>query len=662
MKMSKNYKIIKVVGVGLLPLAASVLSGVAVLLPVTAAAEEDEWDIGGFVENATYYRRDRGLSKFRNTAQLEAHKDYGEKGFFSNFSVDATFRASYDGVYDLNDDEFGKNAGGSIALEQIGVPAGVLGPGAPAIPPAQVPHGGGLGAPTNPGTPGLPPGNTLGFDLATNPNEGFDVLGEHLHPTDGGVAFGVPVRPCDVDSRGCIKGYLDNDTNDLRYSEFNDRWDFIRELYIGGDIDFDDDTQLNITFGKQQVVWGRSDLFRVLDVINPVDYSRNNIYDELEDIRIPLWMITTEYRMGATESLEDANLQLVWVIDKFRPSNIGQGGTPNAILDAGSFFRGMNNCWENGCTVANFAGGGVATDFGPGQIGIRQANLPEHSLSNTQIGFKFEGVYQGVGFSLNALTFRSQLPSLHAGIPAENAFTGQPGVFDHLIAFDINFPRVNLFGGSADFYVDSIKSAIRVEAAYTTGEEFANTIRPELYSESDVARYVIGIDRSTFIPFLNEHRAFLLSFQLFGQHILDYEREEAALGPIGIPDWENNYIMTFLAKGWYLNDRLSPQLLMAHDVKAEATTLAPSIDWLFSNNWRFTLTANIKVGTGARKFSDCRSCNPWGPFTATPAHPDPTQSGDVGLGGYEPLGRFQAGPIGMAQNEDEIQLNLRYRF
>jgi hypothetical protein len=24
-------------------------------------------------------------------------------------------------------------------------------------------------------------------------------------------------------------------------------------------------------------VWGRTDLFRVLDVLNPVDYSRNNI-------------------------------------------------------------------------------------------------------------------------------------------------------------------------------------------------------------------------------------------------------------------------------------------------------------------------------------------------------------------------------------------------
>ncbi len=43
------------------------------------------------------------------------------------------------GVYDLNDDEFGDKAGGPILLEQIGAPAGALGPGAPAIPAALVP-------------------------------------------------------------------------------------------------------------------------------------------------------------------------------------------------------------------------------------------------------------------------------------------------------------------------------------------------------------------------------------------------------------------------------------------------------------------------------------------------------------------------------------------
>ena len=79
-----------------------------------------------------------------------------------------------------------------------------------------------------------------------------------------------------------------------------------------------------------------------------------------------------------------------------------------------------------------------------------------------------------------------------------------------------------------------------------------------------------------------------------------------------------------------------------------------------NDHWRLTAGANIKLGDGARKFSDCRTCNPFDPFTATGLHGG--QAYDAGLGGFEPLGRFRSGPIGMAQNEDEIQVTIRYRF
>ena len=594
-------------------------------------------EISGFIENDTHHRESRGLSKFRNTLQLEAYKDLGARGVFSNVSLNGTFRATYDGVYDLNDDEWGKHAGGAILLQDTA--SGGF-----------VPHGGGIV---------LPMGD---FSNAANPNEGLEVLGQHLHEPGGGVTFGVPVRPCDKDSRGCIDDYMDADSDELRFPEFNDRLDFIREAYVNATIDLDDGRQLAFKVGKQQIVWGRTDLFRVLDVLNPVDYSRNNIYDELEDIRIPMWMLEAEYRIGATEIFDDLNASLVWNFDKFRPHNLGQGGTSNQILDVGSFFRGMNNCWENGCTVSNFAGGIVATDFGPGVIGIRDAHLPSWSLDNTQFGFKLEGVYKDLGFSLNALHYRSHLPSLRGGIPADNPFTpaveSQP--YPGLIAFDIHFPRINLIGGSLDYYADPLKTVFRLEVAHTSGEEFPNTLRPKLYSESDVFRWVLGIDRNTFIPFLNKRKAFLISGQLFGQHILDHEREQRLLGEAGIPDWENNYIATLLIKGWYKNDRLSPQLLIAHDFGADATVLEPSVDWLITDNWRLVAKWNTKIGKGAQKWDDCRTCNPFSP--ATDAFPGHLPGETLGLGGYEPLGRFRAGPIGMANEEDEIAILVRYSF
>lgn len=630
------------------------VASAAMLASMSMSVMSGDAEFAGFVENATFVREDVGLSKMRNTVQLEVEKMFDQTGSFSSVFISTTFRGTYDAVYDLNDKDYGKNAGGSILLEQVGLPPNALFPGAPGFPPALVPHGDGLA---------LPGGD---IDNAVNPNEGFLVLGSHLHPTDGGVAFGVPQRPCNIDPRGCIDGYGDSSLNDLRFPEFNGRLDFLRELYIDATLPLKGGGEWGFRFGRQQVVWGRTDLFRVLDVINPVDFSRNNIYDELEDIRIPMGIFTAEWRGGQTETFDDLNLQFLWKWEKFRPNILGQGGTPNIILDAGSFFRGMNNCWDNGCTVANFAGGGVATDFPQHSIGIRQANLPGEwfSVSDGEYGIKLEGVYQGVGFSLNALRFYQQLPVLRGGIPADNLFTpeveSQP--YDYLIAFDIDFPKVTLFGGSADLYVDPIKSVFRLEIAHTSGEEFANTLRPRLFSESDVIRWVIGWDRPTFIPFLNKTRAVLLSAQVFGQHLLDHEREMAPLGPIGMPDHKNNYLATLLIKIWYMNDRLSPQLLSAYDSGADALIVSPSLDWLIDDSWRLTATFNVKFGKGAQKFSDCRTCNPFGPYTATPLHPDPFVGGDVGLGGYEPLGRFLAGPIGMGQEESEFQVTLRYRF
>jgi hypothetical protein len=604
------------------------------------SSEDGSLQINGFVENATYARRHVGLSKMRNTLQLEGSKDYGQQGAFSNVTFVGTFRATYDAVYDLNDDQFGSEAGGSIDMESVGG-SGTTTWGASDI------STGVLG---------------FGFDTTQNPNEGMVNLGSALHDTEGGIGMGVPVRPCDVDSRGCIDDYLDYDESDLKYPEFNDRLDFLREAYIDATMPTETGAVWNFRVGKQQVVWGRTDLFRVLDVINPVDYSRHNIYDELEDIRIPMWMATGEYRMGATETFDDLNVQFLWNFDKFRPSNLGQGGSPYAILDAGSFFRAMKNCWDNGCSVSNFAGGALSTDFPAHVIGIRDVHLPDWSLSNSQLGVKLEGDYRGLGFSLNALTYRSQLPSLRAVVDnADNPFTTaiESDSYDYLIAFDMYFPRINMIGGSLDFYVDDIKSVFRVETAYTQGEEFANTLEPELYSESDVLRYVVGWDRPTFIPFLNDRRAFLLSAQLFGQYLVDHERESVNGIEAGIPDWELNHIATFLMKGWYKNDRLSPQVILAHDFKAGATTIAPSVDWLISDNLRLTVGANVKVGDGAQEFDDCRSCNPFPPFTGAGS------PGDLALrnlAGYEPLGRFRSGPIGMAQAEDEFQVTLRYRF
>ena len=596
-----------------------------------------------------------GLSKFRNTLQVDADRKLSD-----GWSFHGVLRGTYDGVYRLNKDEYGAAAGGPVTLQQTA--GGQLVP----VPNGQGPVGkslvNSLGLVNNAFVDGYP----------NNPNDGLRVLGDRWHGINGGVAFGVPVRPCNVDSRGCADfgGYGDRSLNELASPEFNDRLDFIREAYVKKTFALDDGKQLFVKIGRQQVVWGRTDLFRVLDVINPVDYSRNNIYDELQDIRIPMWIAQAEYRMGASESMQDRNLQLIWNFDKFRPNNLGQCGSPNVILDAGCFFRGMKSLWDNGGTVANFANVGpdtlLATNFGPHQIGIANVDLPAWRLDNTQLGLKFEGITKdGLNFSLNALTYRSQLPSLHGGKRAVNAFTGEfRDAWPYLISFDVAFPRVHLLGGSLDFQWPKADAAMRMEAAFTQGEEFPNTSRPELFSKNKVFRGVIGMDRPTFVPFISDSRTVLFSGQLFWQHIFDHELYSGPLGQYGMADWKDNLTGTLLIKAFLANDRVSPQVIIARDFKARAYVVSPSVEWSVSDNMKFTFGANLKGGGDRANYAvdDCRSCNPWPPFTAPFGDAQAMTAGSRGLSGFEPLGRFRAGPIGAAIKENDLFATMRYKF
>lgn len=649
------------------------LALVALAVPAFAAqaqAEREPWRSDIYVENDSHYRfKDAtgttvGLSKFRNTLQAEFNG-----GIVPAWQFHTILRATWDGVYDINRDQFGDRAGGPITLNSIGGP-----------PP--LPHGG--GAVNNAVVSGLGlTNNQFGFNATNpaapnyNPNDGLRVLGDRWHAIGDGVAFGVPVRPCDADPRGCVNfgGYGAKDADGLAYSDFNKRLDFLREVSVSGSVPLTGNQSMFIKVGRQQVVWGRTDLFRVLDVINPVDYSRNNIYDELQDIRYPMWIATAEWRMGALKYLQDSNLQLVWNFDKFRPDNLGQCGQPNVILDAGCFFRGMKNLWDNGGTVADFAnvapGTYLSTDFGPHQIGLRGVELPKWTMANTQFGIKYEGVTGGgLSFSLNALHYRSQLPSLRGGRSATNSFTGQPcdpasnDRCPFLIAFDMVYPNVNLIGGSADFEIQALKAAVRMEAAYTAGEEFANTAKEELYSRNHVFRSVVGIDRPTFIPFINPGRTTLISAQIFYQRIFDYVREQRQFGKAGIPDFENNVIGTLLIKAFLVHDRVSPQVVTAYDVGARALVTSPSVDWIITDHLKYTIGGNMKFtgSTDRYKFDDCRSCNPFPPFTAPNGDASPTVPYSRGLGGIEPLGRFRAGPIGAARQEDEVFMTLRYSF
>jgi hypothetical protein len=82
-----------------------------------------------------------------------------------------------------------------------------------------------------------------------------------------------------------------------------------------------------LTVGKQQIVWGKADGLKILDVVNPSNF-REFLLDDFDNSRIPLWSVKTDI------DLKKIKLQLVWIPDQ----TYHDIPDPGASFFPGSFF------------------------------------------------------------------------------------------------------------------------------------------------------------------------------------------------------------------------------------------------------------------------------------------------------------------------------------
>ncbi len=107
-----------------------------------------------------------------------------------------------------------------------------------------------------------------------------------------------------------LNGFFDTEgSGRFEANESYTQRDGLREAYV--------DTEVNdysIRFGKQQVVWGTADGMKLLDAINPTDYTEM-AQNQMEDSRIPVWMLNAE-----TDTTGGGSWQ--FIVSEARTSNI----------------------------------------------------------------------------------------------------------------------------------------------------------------------------------------------------------------------------------------------------------------------------------------------------------------------------------------------------
>jgi hypothetical protein len=156
---------------------------------------------------------------------------------------------------------------------------------------------------------------------------------------------------------------------------------WLRELYL--DAEYGNTV---MRFGRQVIAWGKMDSFQLQDVINPLDEGQHNLFVSIEERRIPVWAVRGIQSLPSLGPLEDISLDVAWVVDKFRPKQIGQCGEPYAFsvscsLRLDALSHGQLNLGLAGVEERDW-------QLGNSEVGARmEFYLPKASITFSISGF-----------------------------------------------------------------------------------------------------------------------------------------------------------------------------------------------------------------------------------------------------------------------------------
>src|SRR5690349_19426004 len=264
---------------------------------------EDSFELHGYVENQEIIRSENYVSDY-NVASIRNRIDIQPSGQIisganlptvlgvplgTGLSVNyfAELRPGYEGAYDLVPDRFGNHTTGFS----------------------------GIGTSEFDGT-----GQTAGLALLNafgyKPKQFKGVVARDLlfpEPVVQNITNYRVVNGVATSCWGCINAT--QSVNNLRFErdDSNQFYYPAREAYLDFRWDFFGSNLLRL--GKQQVVWGKADFFRLQDIVNPVDFGQHFFIEPFEDTRIPQLSAWLQHRFGDIAGFQDVAGDVVWYFD-----------------------------------------------------------------------------------------------------------------------------------------------------------------------------------------------------------------------------------------------------------------------------------------------------------------------------------------------------------
>ncbi|EHP41099.1 hypothetical protein OR16_21893 [Cupriavidus basilensis OR16] len=344
----------------------------------------------------------------------------------------------------------------------------------------------------------------------------------------------------------------------------------LREYYA----DFSPVDRINLRIGKQQVVWGETDFFRALDLVNGFDYRwRSFLEREGDELRKPLFLIKTKINVPEA----DGSLQLLFRPGIDRNRDVGNSYDLYGGRWAGQPYKGV--------------------DFlAPGALNYNYRQ-PGANVQDKTGGVRWEGIAGPVNYSLAYLKTFSNDPVVNSAFaPSGTAPTGALG--------DFIFPKIDLFGATVSGYVPAIDSVLSTELVYTrnapynVGTNFFGGALPGFGGiiKKDLVTTMVRIDKNLNLTrLLGTSRPSFFSVQVFDKWIQNYKPSDDIVNMVGYgaAAKEHSTIATVILGLNYKNDKINPQLAAGVDLQGRGGFLIPSVEFVYGNHWRLVLEADL---------------------------------------------------------------------
>lgn len=330
----------------------------------------------------------------------------------------------------------------------------------------------------------------------------------------------------------------------------------LREAYL--DLTFKS-VPLSLRLGRQQIVWGETDQFRLLDRVNALDLTWHLQQESWDELRQPYWMIKglVDFdKVGGLSPLSNSFLEFYWNPGDWYPAKKDflprpwSGPIVDPLNDAQpppASGRGLFNI------LNSFPGIHVNSLFNHTEL-FRQGDYTRNPMDNSQAGVRFGAVTpQGVQFTLNYFYQRwnggddgTNAASYAAVLNPQQALAGLRRGEAPLEAI---MPYVHTAGFSLNYADEDITQTVfRMEQIYEMGVPFTDTSKQfssrgtfallarDVYgvSKRDMWKGMIAFDRPTWIRPLNRKSTFLILGQFFWHYLLNNPEIQCNPDPDGV--------------------------------------------------------------------------------------------------------------------------------